>query len=139
MFADPRFELQRALMRHRNYFVTNVSEPFQVRIYGSASPALGVRGRGDLNGMHLPEQLILRGSGTATGWGVCKHAGSDLRQHTQATLCDPMMEGLKVFCLSNDSLSLLAGMFCFILTLKLFHLCRLSASCEIFYNLTKTN
>ena len=58
----------------------SVSESFQVRIYGSASSALGFSGWGDFNGMHLPEQLTQRDS------GVCRHAGSDLRQHTQATL-----------------------------------------------------
>lgn len=46
----------------------SVSESFQVRIYGSASPALGFRGWGDLNGMHLLEQLTQRDSGTAAGW-----------------------------------------------------------------------
>lgn len=100
MFAEPWLELQSVLMRHTNYFVANVSEPFQIRICRSAS-STWFQGTGDLNGMHLPEQLTPRGLGTAAGWGACKHAGGGPRQHTKATLCDPI-EGLTAFCLSND-------------------------------------
>lgn len=120
-------------MRHTDYFVARACELFLARLCGSETPALSFRGGRDLNGMCLPDQFALRGSETAAGSCVCKHADGDLRQDTKVILC-VQMEGLTAFYLScldfrNKSLCLLAITLSFILTLNLYNM---SVSCEFF-------